>query len=427
MKKSLLALAVLGAFASAAQAQVTIGGVIQADLKDYKISNTNATRVVAPTNELRIDDDYTSRFWLTGTEDLGGGVSALFYVENRLNTDVGSVGVSNGLANGDTFVGLKGGFGQATVGRHSLMYTQGFGTEGLAGNGNVVAIPSSALATFSILSYAGLRNVSESRFANSIKYTTPNFGGFSGSLGYSTASAASEGQTTQGLTAASTNANPDYAKGQAFVLTGNYTNGPIYLNAAYMANNTEGHQTCGAAVTAAAGSSVYLTFPGCVAGQRVVTQANADTRQVRVSGSYKFPFGLKVGAQIDKAQLKDVGANSATGTSGSSNVRTAWEIPVSYAFGSSTLLGSYTHAGSLSNTSGNTGAKMYTLGYDYALSKRTNVAVFYSKIKNDAATPGVALSGGVYQPYLAGTSGTGSALLPGESAATISLGVKHTF
>jgi len=427
MKKSLLALAVLGAFASAAQAQVTIGGVFQEQVKDYKITSVNPTRVVTPVSEVRIDDDYTSRFWLTGTEDLGGGISALFYIENRLNADVGPSGVSNGLSSGDTFVGLKGGFGQATVGRHSLMYTQGFATEALAGNGSIVAMPSSAFATFSILSYAGLRNVSEARIANSIKYTTPNFSGFTGSIGYSTASGASEGQTTQGLTAATTNANPSYGRGNALVLTGNYTNGPIYVNAAYLANNTEGHQTCGAAVSAAAGSTVYLTFPGCVAGQRVVTQANADTRQARLSGYYKFPFGLKVGAQIDKAQLKNVGANSLTGAAGTSNVRTAWEVPVSYAFGSSTLLGSYTHAGSLSNTAGNTGAKMYTLGYDYALSKRTNVGAFYTRIKNDAATTGVALSGGVYQPYLAGTSGTGSALLQGETASTFSLGVKHTF
>ena len=97
MKKSIIALAVCGALTSAAQAQsnVSIGGVVQANIKSYSVGNTAR----ATSNEMRIDDDYTSRFWLTGTEDLGGGNFALFYVENRLNSDVTStVGVGNGLS-----------------------------------------------------------------------------------------------------------------------------------------------------------------------------------------------------------------------------------------------------------------------------------------------------------------------------------------
>ncbi|MGZ5780324.1 MAG: porin [Burkholderiaceae bacterium] len=400
MKQTILALAVLGAFTSTAQAQVTIGGVFQANVKDYKIGNLNNNSVasggrgptaVAPANELRIDDDYNSRFWLTGTEDLGGGTSALFYVENRFDTDTGP-GIGSGISAGDTFFGLRGAFGQATIGRHSLYYAQGYATETIIGNGGITAMPSSMWATFTFMDYVGATPISISRVPNSIKYTTPNMGGFTGSVGYSTSN------STEGTYAAG---NASYSKGQVVVLTGNYTNGPIYTNLAYWQNDTEGRPTT---ITAGAAS-------------------NADTRAIRFSGSYKMPFGLKVGLQLDRSTLKAVGQTPTV--SGADQSRTVWELPASYAFGNSTILGSYSKAGSISGTT-STGAKMFTLGYDYSLSKRTNLGVYFSKLKNDAVDPAVAGSGGVYQPFLAGFL-TGSALVAGESASTFAFGIKHTF
>ena len=83
MKKSLLALAVLGAFAASAQAQtsVTIGGVVAANVKSYKVEDLNTNSgllggrgaTAVSKREARVDDDYTSRFWVSGNEDLGGG------------------------------------------------------------------------------------------------------------------------------------------------------------------------------------------------------------------------------------------------------------------------------------------------------------------------------------------------------------------
>jgi len=371
MKKSLLALAVLGAFASAAQAQVTIGGVIQANVKDYKVGNT--TRVAK--NEIRVDDDYTSRFWLTGTEDLGGGNAALFYIENRLNTDTSAAaGVGNGLSNGDTFVGLKGGWGQLTAGKHTMMYTQGLATE--LGKNGISAIPSSMWATFSILDSINGTSITVSRVQNSLLYKTPNMAGFSGSVGWSTATASSEG-TINGTT--------NYSEGGAGFLQGNYSNGPIYVNLAYWKEYSEG-------------------------------RTGADKSQGRLSGSYAFPFGLKIGLQLDQAKSKSSVTGAETGNRG------AWELPISYTFGANTILGAIAKAGNTSVagvSQANTGAKFFTLGYDYALSKRTNVGVYYNKLKNDTA--------GVYQPFLAGTSATGTALAAGESATTLALGVKHTF
>lgn len=381
MKKSLLAAAVLATFGSLAQAQVTIGGVFQAEAKDYKVGNSS--RVTA--SELRIDDSYNSRFWLTGTEDLGGGTSTLFYVENRFDTDVGP-GTGTGLAAGETYFGLKGDFGQATVGRHNLYNTQGLGTEITIGNGGVSALPTSFYATYTILDVIGATTISTSRVNNSIKYSTPKLGGFIGSIAYSTNGAATEGVI---------NGTSQYSAGQVWVLTANYSAGPLYLNAAYWANNIEGRPVQQAAAT---------------------TAATSDARALRLSGSYKLPFGLKAGLQFDRAVLKAVGHSSVA--SGSDQARNAWEIPVSYAIGNHTILANYTKAGNISNTAGSTGAKLWVLGYDYSLSKRTNVGIYASKLTNDAQ--------GAYQPYQSGGL-TGSALVAGESATTLALGVKHTF
>ncbi|WP_164932060.1 porin [Janthinobacterium sp. 17J80-10] len=380
MKKSLLALAVLGAFATGAQAQtnVSIGGVVQANLKSYKVSST--ARVA--NNELRVDDDYNSRFWLTGTEDLGGGLSALFYVENRFNTDQrqstgGATGA--GLADGDTFVGLKGGFGQVTVGKHSWMSVQGLAAEFVSASGNLVSMPTSMTATYSIMNQGG-GYLDITRRVNSITYRTPVISGFNGAFGVSTASAGAEGVIGGGN---------QYNDGREYYLQGGYNNGPLSLSLAYRDFTAEGR---------AAGAT--------------------DDSQLRFTGSYKFG-GFKVGLIADRAKREAVG--------GGDSSRTAWSIPVSYAFGNSTILASVTKAGDLSLghaglaavAGANTGAKMYTLGYDHALSKRTNVGVFYSRLDNDAR--------GIYQPFLAGTSFTGSGLLAGETASTFALGVKHTF
>lgn len=379
MKKTILALTILAAYSSSAQAQstVTVGGVIQANAKSYQIGNTTRSTVT----ELRIDDDYTSRFWLTGREDLGGGLSALFFVENRLNTDQSSTtGIGNGLGNGDTFFGLKGPWGQLTIGKHTMLYAQGIMTE-MGGNG-ITAAPSSAWGTFTILSEMNGFYITPTRVNNSVLYKTPVVNGFGGSFGYgASGSNGNEGQA----------GTSSYADGAQYYLQAGYTSGPVYLNLAYWRSNAEGRPV-------------------------VITGFNADQRQIRFSSSYAFNNGLKIGFQIDRAAFLSVGHTAVL--PGADMKRVAWEVPLSYTFGSNTLLASYSRAGEIIDAS-NTGAKMYTLGWDYALSKRTNIGIFASKLSNDAA--------GTYQPFLAGTSATGSALAAGESATTVALGIKHTF
>ena len=84
MKKSLVALAVLAAAgAASAQSSVTLFGIVDATLQYGRGSVANRTQLT--------DSGYnSSRLGFRGTEDLGGGMSASFWLEAGLNNDDGS-------------------------------------------------------------------------------------------------------------------------------------------------------------------------------------------------------------------------------------------------------------------------------------------------------------------------------------------------
>ncbi len=105
MKKSLLALAVLGAFAGAASAQssVTIYGVVDLAVQKSNGGNTyspgvcevpSATGTCGPlgTKAWKLQQSTASRLGFRGTEDLGGGLSAQFQIEHRFTPDDGASG-----------------------------------------------------------------------------------------------------------------------------------------------------------------------------------------------------------------------------------------------------------------------------------------------------------------------------------------------
>jgi len=99
MKKSLIALAAMGAFVSAAQAQssVTVYGVLDASYSAIE-SNSTTTAGVKTTANVRntVNGDgalSTSRLGLRGVEDLGGGMSAQFVLEwDLINIGNGATG-----------------------------------------------------------------------------------------------------------------------------------------------------------------------------------------------------------------------------------------------------------------------------------------------------------------------------------------------
>jgi len=109
MKKSLLALAALTAFAGAASAQstVTLFGGIDLGIKQIK---NNATRTV-----MQQDGIYSSRLGFRTVEDLGGGLRAAVWIEGGMNPDVGT-SAGQSWQRRQT-VALLGSFGEIRLGR----------------------------------------------------------------------------------------------------------------------------------------------------------------------------------------------------------------------------------------------------------------------------------------------------------------------
>lgn len=113
MKKSLLALAVLGAFAGAASAQSSVTLYGKLDLGFAK---------AAGSADKQVADGSSSRVGFRGVEDLGGGLKALFQFEHRFNPDTGTV-TNTAFWHGLSTVGLGGSFGTVNLGRQ---YTAAF-------------------------------------------------------------------------------------------------------------------------------------------------------------------------------------------------------------------------------------------------------------------------------------------------------------
>jgi len=125
MKKSLLALAVLGAFAGAAQAQtsVTIYGSFDGGLRhtNPSVGSSNLT--------MGSNGTYNSnRIGFRGVEDLGGGMNAHFTLETGFNTGTGAFdNAANVIFNRSAYVGLGGAWGSVDLGRQ---YSVNFKTIG---------------------------------------------------------------------------------------------------------------------------------------------------------------------------------------------------------------------------------------------------------------------------------------------------------
>lgn len=119
MKKTYLALAVAtlaGTSINAlAQSNVTIYGIV--DTSIHYLSNSNAQG----NSNIRLDNGAiaNSRIGFKGTEDLGGGLKAMFQLENGFSSDNGALLQGGALFGRQSWVGLQGGLGKIRVGRQN--------------------------------------------------------------------------------------------------------------------------------------------------------------------------------------------------------------------------------------------------------------------------------------------------------------------
>ncbi|MDP3671266.1 MAG: porin [Telluria sp.] len=205
MKKLLITLAVLGAYGGAAQAQsnVTIYGILDSFVEIGNNGQNNITKI-------QTGGTTPSRIGFRGQEDLGGGLKAVWNLENGANVDDGTAAQGGILFGRQAVVGLTGNFGSVTLGRQ---YTPLFMTHVLFTTGAM------GWGTSANYWFEG----AVSRATNSVQYVTPNMSGFSARVLYALGENSTPGMSTVG---------------NAYSASGTYTTGALSLNLSYMSRKT---------------------------------------------------------------------------------------------------------------------------------------------------------------------------------------------
>lgn len=216
MKKSLIALAVMAAAgAASAQSSVTVYGIVDAHVGTCKNSIatsyscvSDASTQVARQTGVNSGGLSTSRWGLKGTEDLGGGLKAVFQLEQGIKVDTGDAGTSGVQFDRQAWVGVSGDFGLVQLGKNWGPFDQFHDAVNAVGNLNMS--PTDAVNAAAGGDYTTNLN-------NLVAYTSPTVGGFSGSIGMKFG----EDKTT------TTGANDTLS------LYVKYANGPLMVGYAY--------------------------------------------------------------------------------------------------------------------------------------------------------------------------------------------------
>lgn len=170
--RTLALAAVLSSLSSAALAQATnvqIYGLVDMYVARSQMSGT-------PTTTVANSGGMTTSFWgIGGTENLGGGTSAVFAIEGFLRADTGEAGRTPGEAQFTraAYAGLNGHLGQFKIGRLPTPLFQ------LSGNLNPFGFSTrfSPLMTQLWIAGYGVAIMGDSGWNNAVHYTSPTFGG----------------------------------------------------------------------------------------------------------------------------------------------------------------------------------------------------------------------------------------------------------
>jgi predicted porin len=126
LKKTVFATAILATFAGTAHAQssVTLYGLVDAGITYVNHANAKAQDLVQYGDGVA----QGSRWGLRGSEDLGGGLKAIFTLENGFNSGTGALGQGGALFGRQAYVGLaQDGVGSLTLGRQYSFSTDYLG------------------------------------------------------------------------------------------------------------------------------------------------------------------------------------------------------------------------------------------------------------------------------------------------------------
>jgi len=372
MKKSLLALAALSAFATAAQAQssVTVYGILDMGYSDVSTKAVKADDTGVTTDTKGINNGAGlsgSRLGFKGTEDLGGGLSAGFTFENVIAADsttggigavrqallslssksMGSVNFGRGNTLGknhnDTFSAFSGG-GNFEQGNVAYEVTRG-GSLGVDAKNDASKIRAAV-----------------DRSSNQVTYVSPAFSGFT--VAAQLVSKSVDADDLDGKTESS---------GTAFQLS--YASGPIA--ASYTRTDLDSDTQEIAGKTGVAGDANTAPVIGVKAADAVKTKTTVDQFGVTYTMGAVKVFGLYNDAEYQATE----GAAKAENK--------GYDIGATYTIGKTTLLASFgdgemkaADATEVTDVSG------MQAQVRYALSKRTTAYALYGKTEYKGATKG---------------------------------------
>ena len=321
---------------------------------------------------------------LRGSEDLVGGLKVKFQIEGVVAVDNGSAAGFTWNRNG--FVGLSGGFGEVRLGIMDTVFKEYGDTLGILGISSGTPVSSS-----NILRKVGFGTNNASRFherrPNSIRYDSPEMGGFQGALQVAT-------QENPTATAAPAKT---YSMGVKF------DNGPFYVSLAY-----ERHENF---FGGSLNSPTALSNVG-TAGVKSEDNALQGTVEWRITKDQKVEFDVINKKYSENATL--------TGKFRSYK-NTAYLLGYDGRFGPWRVMAHYVKSGSGScalvnavcTTAGLDG-KQLTAGAAYSLSRRTYLFGAVTQITNGASAR-------------FGATDLGGAPTPGEDSRHVLAGVSHNF
>ncbi|GAB6850013.1 porin [Paraburkholderia sp. A1RI_3L] len=342
-KKISFALATAGAFAASAahaQSSVTLYGLIDAGI--MYTNNVVSGKTSGPLWQATSGNINGSRFGVRGSEDLGGGLKALFVLENGFNVQSGKLGQDSRFFGRQAYVGLSSSqLGTLTLGRQydSLV--------------DYVAPLSATAGTFGDASFAhpfDNDNLNHSlRISNAVKFASNDYAGikFGGLYAFSN--------------------NTDFAMNRAYSFGASYTNGPLSVAGGFLQiNGSKG---------ATASSPGAVDLAESAANGKGGFALGAD-RMRSFGGGINYAFGPFVtGFVYTRSEYENSGSFGSTGGTVSFN---NFEVNGKYAVTPALSLGlAYTYTnGHVDNTS-TFGAdpKWHQVDFQtvYKLSKRTDV------------------------------------------------------
>ncbi len=295
-----------------------------------------------------------SNLGFRGKENLGGGLQAEFQIEGTVVVDTGNA--AGFQWNRNTFLGLNGGFGSIKLGLMDTVFKEYGDTLGILGISSGTPMSSS-----NVLRKPSFGTNRASRFhervANSVRYDSPEFGGFAGALQWATTEAPSA------------NGNTAYT----YSLGIKYDAGPFYFALAQ-----ENHDNFfGGSL------NVPTAQRNNGAADRVTTRdmATQATIEWRVTKEHKIEFDYIRKSYNEKATA--VGRfrkyeNNAYLIAIDSRWNSQWRTAAHYVRSDA---GSCERVAAACTTDGLEGSK-FTAGVSYYLSRRTYLFGVYDQITN---------------------------------------------